>query len=832
MYEIWIEEAGQELHRQVLAEGQFYLGRSSKNQIHIPHSSISRQHLRVDIQSGKIKITDLGSTNGTLFNGQRLAPNRAADWSAGTKVTIGRLIINIRQKDDEEGKSQPSVPDLEQLAEKPITPQAPSGTVPTIVGGAAVPQSTPLKGPPIMIGSAPNCAIRVTASGVALYHCRVERKGQRVELTNLDADNPVKLKGEPIPPGQTVEWPLEEVLLIGTSALYLTQSQSSSQLKSATAVARTRRRYWTLPVILAGAGGLAFICIIALLIYGGRGSGCGLNPGCIIAFVRSSEGGSTEADTTGEATPTLKPRATAALTTPTPRIISLAPTNAATAEDPEECIQQSEIRGWMDLPFPYQGTDPVFGGSPSGFRRVSQKSAFGGRINSFFDHEYPVYPPSVGGREPIDLATTLITFNGQRSRDAFSQDSDDADWYSGHSGIDYAPVRPFEATTPLFASADGRLLRAEIDADGNHMVWLEHVVDGNGDYEYATLYFHLEPDEHFFTMVGTEKETPIQAGHRIGTMGTTGRSSGIHLHFEVRQDINNDGIFSIFERVDPYGYLPSLEIPEDPWGLIVKWSDTKGREYDHKGISSKYLWKHTLVDVVDDAGGCIQASDLQVDLQIYPVLGYAVVNPGFTYIVRNETGDVIREGPPQLRRITVLASHVEGVDISTLGLEYLDPERDLWFSANEDKQVQPTDNGGYIFSAMIRNTGRYVLVAQDTIDRVAPVTRLQIQGEGVLGKQDTYKESVTVSLDPVDRGLVTLQSPIRNTQYSLNCGLSWNTYLGPFTVSLETPHICGQAGTGQLGIEMGENDFLLLAISEDSNDNIEKPPAQARFHIE
>jgi hypothetical protein len=102
----------------------------------------------------------------------------------------------------------------------------------------------------------------------------------------------------------------------------------------------------------------------------------------------------------------------------------------------------------------------------------------------------------------------------------------------------------------------------------------------------------------------------------------------------------------------------------------------------------------------------------------------------------------------------------------------------------------------------------------------------------VPGKQDTYNESVKVSLDPVDRGLITLQSPIKITHYSLNCGQSWNTYNGLFTVTLETPHICGQAGSGHSGIEMGENDFLLLAISEDSNDNIEQPPAQARFHIE
>ena len=82
----------------------------------------------------------------------------------------------------------------------------------------------------------------------------------------------------------------------------------------------------------------------------------------------------------------------------------------------------------------------------------------------------------------------------------------------------------------------------------------------------------------------------------------------------------------------------------------------------------------------------------------------------------------------------------------------------------------------------------------------------------------------------MDRGLI--QSPIKEVQYSLDCGQNWRIYDGPFTVTLQTPHTCGETSADSQTIELDENDFLLLAMSEDSENNIEQPPAQIRFRIE
>jgi hypothetical protein len=309
-------------------------------------------------------------------------------------------------------------------------------------------------------------------------------------------------------------------------------------------------------------------------------------------------------------------------------------------------------------------------------------------------------------------------------------------------------------------------------------------------------------------------------------MGTTGRSSGIHLHFEVRKDVNRDGRFSIFERIDPYGWFPGQDVTVDPWSVQANWVDTKGDEYEHRGIESEYLWVHPLVEVVDVAGGCQQVTNVKVDL--YNVLGWAVVDPGFTYIARNEAGEILQSGPPHRRTITILPEDLDGVDPSTISLEWLNPNLDTWFT-HARGEPEPNATGGFIFSAIVDKTGRYVLVAKETVDRVPPATAITLSGDRI-AEPYTYGDTVRVTLTATDRGLI--QSPIKEVQYSLDCGQNWFVYDEPFTVTLQTPHTCGETAADSQTIELDENDFLLLALSEDSENNIEQPPAQIRFRIE
>jgi murein DD-endopeptidase MepM/ murein hydrolase activator NlpD len=92
-----------------------------------------------------------------------------------------------------------------------------------------------------------------------------------------------------------------------------------------------------------------------------------------------------------------------------------------------------------------------------------------------------------------------------------------------HSGIDFKGA----TGSPIFAAADGRVTHAGWKSGYGKAVEITH---GNG---MMTRYAHLSRID---ARVGQQ----VDAGSTIGGLGSTGRSTGPHLHFEVR--INNRAV--------------------------------------------------------------------------------------------------------------------------------------------------------------------------------------------------------------------------------------------------------------------------------------------------
>jgi pSer/pThr/pTyr-binding forkhead associated (FHA) protein len=69
---------------------QLTIGRDSSNEIAINDAEVSRRHATLSFQGGKYVIEDLGSTNGTFVNGQRLAAQRVL--KSGEIITLGEKI--------------------------------------------------------------------------------------------------------------------------------------------------------------------------------------------------------------------------------------------------------------------------------------------------------------------------------------------------------------------------------------------------------------------------------------------------------------------------------------------------------------------------------------------------------------------------------------------------------------------------------------------------------------------------------------------------------------------------------------------------------------------
>jgi predicted component of type VI protein secretion system len=72
---------------------QLMIGRDSTNEVVINDAEVSRRHARLTFQGGKYVLEDLGSTNGTFVNGQRLAGPRVL--KAGEVVSFGEQIVLV-----------------------------------------------------------------------------------------------------------------------------------------------------------------------------------------------------------------------------------------------------------------------------------------------------------------------------------------------------------------------------------------------------------------------------------------------------------------------------------------------------------------------------------------------------------------------------------------------------------------------------------------------------------------------------------------------------------------------------------------------------------------
>jgi pSer/pThr/pTyr-binding forkhead associated (FHA) protein len=66
-----------------------------------PHGAldngVGRRHLRLFVQAGQLMIEDLDSTNGTVLNGQKLAPRQPQPLRDGDQVIVGKLLLRFQQ---------------------------------------------------------------------------------------------------------------------------------------------------------------------------------------------------------------------------------------------------------------------------------------------------------------------------------------------------------------------------------------------------------------------------------------------------------------------------------------------------------------------------------------------------------------------------------------------------------------------------------------------------------------------------------------------------------------------------------------------------------------
>lgn len=123
-----------------------------------------------------------------------------------------------------------------------------------------------------------------------------------------------------------------------------------------------------------------------------------------------------------------------------------------------------------------------------------------------------------------------------------------------HAGIDFTAPQG----TPIYATANGRVTTAGNTGNG----YGNHVIINHG-YGYETLYGHM-------VRVKARNGQVVKRGEVIGWVGSTGKSTGPHLHYEVHKNTS---------KIDPVYFFYNDLSPEQ-FDLILKRAAASNQSLD------------------------------------------------------------------------------------------------------------------------------------------------------------------------------------------------------------------------------------------------------------
>lgn len=123
-----------------------------------------------------------------------------------------------------------------------------------------------------------------------------------------------------------------------------------------------------------------------------------------------------------------------------------------------------------------------------------------------------------------------------------------------HAGLDFAAPQG----TPIYATADGTIKVSGNLGNG----YGNHVVINHG-YGYETLYGHM-------VKVKSRAGQPVKRGEVIGWVGSTGKSTGPHCHYEVHKNT---------QRIDPV-YFFYNDLTPDQFDRLLKQAASSNQSLD------------------------------------------------------------------------------------------------------------------------------------------------------------------------------------------------------------------------------------------------------------
>jgi pSer/pThr/pTyr-binding forkhead associated (FHA) protein len=110
---------------------EFLIGRGADCDLRLPGSAISRHHCLIRLRGGEVTITDLGSSNGTFVNGQRIRSQAALHSGDELVLDAFRFVLDLEQREGIEwgtsSQVDPNTTTCKLRDQMPLKPDKPAG---------------------------------------------------------------------------------------------------------------------------------------------------------------------------------------------------------------------------------------------------------------------------------------------------------------------------------------------------------------------------------------------------------------------------------------------------------------------------------------------------------------------------------------------------------------------------------------------------------------------------------------------------------------------------------------------------------------------------------
>ncbi|MBK8432525.1 MAG: protein kinase [Chloroflexi bacterium] len=176
-----------------------------------PERYVSKQHCAIALRGETVYIRDLNSTNGTFLDTTRLVPQVERVWERQSDVNLGAFKLSIQ---------------LQRQSDKDMPLPVDAGD--TIIQGRytlacvdGLPARVALHEAPVIIGRIPGCDMVLNNTRVSKRHCRIERMGNSILVTDLGSTNGTYLGDQRLPANTPIEWHGDIPLRVGISNLLL-----------------------------------------------------------------------------------------------------------------------------------------------------------------------------------------------------------------------------------------------------------------------------------------------------------------------------------------------------------------------------------------------------------------------------------------------------------------------------------------------------------------------------------------------------------------------------------------------------------------------------------